>query len=159
MDDIIKVYHEKLGELSYLKGPKAIHCWSGVIEGCEKGFCVILDSPDIETADIDIDFIISIIQNWKSYIEKTWDFIESKLQSQPELFGIGKNEADKYLTESTIPVDLPRFLFYEIYEWAIQYSECAFPIGDPYGICIYFDGEQPIAIEDFSEAEIVDDDE
>ena len=157
MDDIKKIYHKKLGELSYLRGPKAIHCWSGEIKGCEEGFCVILDNPDIDTADI--DFIISIIQNWKSYIEKALDFIKAKLQSQPELFGIGKDEADKYLTESTIPVDCPRFMFYEKCEWTIQYNECAFPIGDPYGMGVNFDGEQPIAIEDFSEAEIVDDDE
>ena len=137
-----------------MKGPKTIHCWAGIIDGCEDGFNIILNSPDVGLSDI--EFISSITRNWKSYIEKATDFIRTKLGAHPEILGLDKGKASVYLSTNNIPIDCPRFVFYDRREWTIIFAECSFPIGEPYGIGVNFDSEQPIAIEDYSEAEIIE---
>lgn len=156
MNEITKIHHKKLGELSYMKGPQKIHCWSGSIDDCEEGFSIVLSNPDIESADI--DFICGVVSNRESHIKKAINFIKIKLNTEPEVFGLEKSE-QPYPTSDNIPVDLPRFVFYEKHEFTIVFGESSLPIGDPYGIGVAFDDEQPITIEDFSEAEIIDDDE
>ena len=46
-----RIYHRDLGALGYQKGPQSIHRWHGDMEGCEQGFDIILNEPDLDLAD------------------------------------------------------------------------------------------------------------
>lgn len=157
MDNKEELYHPKLGYLTYREGPQAIHCWSGIIEGCENEFTIILDNSDIETADI--DFIANIIEKWQHYEKLALNFIKLKLHSEPELLKTTYEETVKYISEENLPATSPQFLFYQNFEWIIHFMDCLLPIGDSYGIGVVFDGVTATAIEDFSEAEIIDEKE
>ena len=153
MDCTGKGYHEKLGELWYSESPKTVHRWSGAIEGCAGGFDIVLNSPDLEVTAV--DFIVIVIQNWKSYMVKSQEFIKSQLDSQPEIWGYGKR---KECSDGDVLVDLPRFVFFEKYKWSIWYSECIFRMHYPngaganYGTSVDFDGEQPCRLSLFSKS-------
>ncbi len=155
MEEVINLHHEKLGDIFYRKGPQDIHCWSGMIEECAEGFSIILSHADLAT--VDIEFIVQVIQNWTTYIEKAFHFIRLTLHSAPELLGLDKKTAAKYLEANDLPLDLPQFLFYENGAWLLHFFECSFPIGTLFGMGINFHGEEPISIEDFSEAEEISD--
>lgn len=150
----IKMYNEKLGELSYMQEVPTLHSWSGQIDGCEGGFIIILEQPDLEKAEI--DFIHSIVSKWGIYIEKALDYILDQLKNQPEIFQVEKEMAKEYLSKEDIPASLPRFCFYDKYEWILHFAESPFPIADPYGLGVAFNKEQPVGIEDFSDAELVE---
>ena len=136
----------KLGKLEYLEGPEKIHCWHGELEGSELGFDIILETSKLDQADE--DFIAKIIQNWKAYEAKALEDIREKLTSEPEFFGLSK--------ENALSFSCPQFTFYENKEWAIIFLENDLGIGEPFGISVNYDGDKLIRICDLSDSEEID---
>lgn len=145
---------KKWGELSYSEGPDTIHCWAGTIKGSREGFAVILNTPDLSGAEGEL--ISRVTENWQAYVKKAKCLIKATLEKQPELLGLANEEAAVYLAADELPVDQPRFLFYEGEQWTLHFLECAFPIGEPFGLGVGFVGEWPTTIEDLSDAEMID---
>ena len=152
MDETLN--HPKLGKLEYLESPEQIHCWHGELEGSELGFDIILETSKLEEADA--DFIAKIIQNWKAYEAKAIDDIREKLTSEPELFGLLKEDADSLSKLENLSLSCPQFTFYENKEWAIIFLENDLDIGEPFGISVNYDGEMLTGVYDLSDAEEID---
>lgn len=152
MDETLN--HPKLGKLKYLESPEQIHCWHGELEGSELGFDIILETSKLDQADA--DFIAKIIQNWKSYEAKAIEDIREKLTSEPELFGLSKEDADSLSKLKDLPFNCPQFTFYENKEWAIVFLENDLGIGEPFGISVNYDGEVLTGVYDLSDSEEFD---
>lgn len=150
-----KVYSKILGELYYKQCSPTLHSWFGEIDGCEQVFTIMLDQPNLEKAEI--EFIHNIVSNWRVYLEKALMFVLEQLKNQPEIFEVEKEKANCYLSKEDVPASLPQFCFYENCEWTLHFTESSFPIADPYGFGVNFDKEQPINIENFSDAELMED--
>lgn len=146
--------HPKLGKLEYLESPEQIHCWHGELEGSELGFDIILETSKLDEADA--DFIAKITQNWKTYEAKAIEDIREKLTSEPEFFGISKEDADSLSKLKDLPFNCPQFTFYENKEWAIVFLENDLGIGEPFGISVNYDGEELIGVYDLADAEEID---
>ena len=144
----------KLGKLEYLEGPEKIHCWHGELEGSELGFDIILETSKLDEADA--DFIAKIIQNWKAYEEKALADLREKLTSEPDLFGLSKEDAERLSKQNSLPFGCPQFTFYEKREWAIIFLENEMGIGEPFGISVNYDGDELIGVDDLSDSEEID---
>lgn len=144
----------KLGKLKYLEGPEKIHCWHGELEGSELGFDIILVTSKLDQADA--DFIAKITQNWKAYEEKALADLREKLISEPETFGLSKEEAGGISKLENLPFSCPQFTFYENQEWVIVFLENDLGIGEPFGISVNYDGEVLTGVYDLSDAEEID---
>lgn len=57
-----------LGALTFQKGPGTIHCWTGRIADTEILFSIILNTSELQSANL--DFIRSVLQNWREYLSK-----------------------------------------------------------------------------------------
>lgn len=144
----------KLGKLEYLEGPEKIHCWHGELEGSELGFDIILETSKLDEADA--DFIAKIIQNWKAYEEKALADLREKLTSEPDLFGLSKEDAERLSKQNSLPFGCPQFTFYEKREWAIIFLENELDIGEPFGISVNYDGEVLTGVYDLADSEEID---
>lgn len=89
MDETLN--HPKLGKLEYIESPEQIHCWHGELGGSELGFDIILETSKLDEADA--DFIAGITKNWKAYEAKALEDIREKLTSEPEFFGLSKEDS------------------------------------------------------------------
>lgn len=148
------VNHPKLGKLKYLDSPEQIHCWHGELEGGELGFDIILETSKLDQADA--DFIAQIIQNRKVYEQKALEDMREKMTTEPELFGLSKEDAYSLLKLEELPFGCPQFTFYENQEWAIIFLENEMGIGEPFGISVNYDGEVLTGVYDLSDAEEID---
>ena len=148
------INHPKLGKLEYLESPEQIHCWHGELEGSELGFDIILETSKLDQADT--DFIAKITQNWKVYEEKALADLREKLTSEPELFGLSKEDEERLSKQNSLPFGCPQFTFYENKEWAIIFLENEMGIGEPFGISVNYDGDELIGIFDLSNSEEID---
>lgn len=152
MDETLN--HPKLGKLEYLESPEQIHCWHGELEGSELGFEIILETSKLDQADA--DFIAEITKNWKAYEAKAIEDIREKLTSEPEFFGISKEDADSLSKLKDLPFNCPQFTFYEKREWAIIFLENEMGIGEPFGISVNYDGEVLTGVYDLADSKEID---
>lgn len=152
MDETLN--HPKLGKLEYLESPEQIHCWHGELEGSELGFDIILETSKLDQADA--DFIAEITKNWKAYEEKALADLRENLTSEPERFGLSKEDAERLSKLKDLPFNCPQFTFYEKREWAIIFLENDLGIGEPFGISVNYDGDKLIRICDLSDSEEID---
>jgi hypothetical protein len=147
--------HPKLGKLEYLESPEQIHCWHGELEDSELGFDIILETSKLDEADA--DFIAKITQNWKAHEEKALADLREKLTSEPEIFGLSKEDVDSIMSKlKERPFSCPQFTFYENKEWAIIFLENDLGIGEPFGISVNYDGEVLTGVYDLADSEEFD---
>ena len=152
MDETLN--HPKLGKLKYLESPEQIHCWHGELEDSELGFDIILETSKLDEADT--DFIAGITQKWKAYEEKALADLREKLTSEPELFGLSKEDVESLSKQNSLHFGYPQFTFYEKREWAIIFLENDLGIGEPFGISVNYDGEELIGVYDLADSEEFD---
>lgn len=152
MDETLN--HPKLGKLKYLESPEQIHCWHGELEGSELGFDIILETSKLD--QVDADFIAEITKNWKTYEAKAIEDICEKPTSEPEFFGLSKEEVESLSKQNSLSFGCPQFTFYENKEWAIIFLENDLGIGEPFGISVNYDGDELIGVYDLSDSEEID---
>ena len=152
MDETLN--HPKLGKLEYIESPEQIHCWHGELEGSELGFDIILETSKLD--EVDADFIAEITKNWKAYEEKALADLRENLTSEPERFGLSKEDAERLSKLKDLPFNCPQFTFYEKREWAIIFLENEMGIGEPFGLSVNYDGDELIGVDDLSDSEEID---
>ena len=74
-----------LGTLTFQKGPGTIHCWTGRIADTEILFSIILNTSEFRSANL--DFICSVLQNWREYLSKA----EHKIPASKLVLELGYN--------------------------------------------------------------------
>lgn len=74
-----------LGALTFQKGPGTIHCWTGRIADTEILFSIILNTSEFRSANL--DFICSVLQNWREYLSKA----EHKIPASKLVLELGYN--------------------------------------------------------------------
>lgn len=140
----------ELGTLTFQKGPDSIHCWTGRIADTEILFSIILNTSELRSANL--DFIRSVIQNWRDYIAKAEHEIWVQIVKSPEKFGLQCAPSLK----KELPVEQPQFLFYDGTEWGLHFEICSLPVGEPFGLMVEFSGDTPTDVYGLSEAEEIE---
>lgn len=121
-----------LGALTFQKGPGTIHCWTGRIADTEILFSIILNTSELRSANL--DFIRSVLQNWREYLSKAEHEIQAQIGKSPEKFGLQRAP----FPETEIPAEQPQFLFYDETEWGLHFEICTLPVGEPFGLTHIF---------------------
>ena len=121
-----------LGALTFQKGPGTIHCWTGRIADTEILFSIILNTSELQSANL--------------------DFIRSVLGKSPEKFGLQRAP----FPETEIPAEQPQFLFYDETEWGLHFEICTLPVGEPFGLMVEFSGDTPTDVYGLSEADEIE---
>ena len=119
-----------LGALTFQKGPGTIHCWTGRIADTEILFSIILNTSELQSANL--DFIRSVLQNWREYLSKAEHEIQAQIGKSPEKFGLQRAP----FPETEIPAEQPQFLFYDETEWGLHFEICTLPVGEPFGLML-----------------------
>lgn len=148
------INHPKLGKLEHIESPEQIHCWHGELEGSELGFDIILETSKLDEADA--GFIAEILKDRKAYETKAIEDIRKKLISDPELFGLSKEDAEHLSKQSELAFTCPQLTFYENQEWAIVFLENEMDIGEPFGISVNYDGEMLTGVYNLADSEEID---
>ena len=139
-----------LGALTFQKGPGTIHCWTGRIADTEILFSIILNTSELRSANL--DFIRSVLQNWREYLSKAEHEIQAQIGKSPEKFGLQRAP----FPETEIPAEQPQFLFYDETEWGLHFEICTLPVGEPFGLMVEFSGDTPTDVYGLSEAEEIE---
>ena len=139
-----------LGVLTFQKGPGSIHCWTGRIADTEILCSIILNTSDLQSANL--DFIRSVIQNWREYLAKAEHEIGMQIAKSPEKFGLQCAPS----IEKELPIEQPQFLFYDGTEWGLHFEICSLPVGEPFGLMAAFSGDTPTEVYGLSEAEEIE---
>ena len=147
-----------LGALTFQKGPGTIHCWTGRIADTEILFSIILNTSELRSANL--DFIRSVLQNWREYLSKAEHEIQAQIGKSPEKFGLQRAP----FPETEIPAEQPQFLFYDETEWGLHFEictlpvgePCTLPVGEPFGLMVEFSGDTPTDVYGLSEAEEIE---
>lgn len=151
-----RIYHRDLGALGYQKGPQSIHRWHGDMEGCEQGFDIILNAPDLDLADAGL--IAGVVRHGDRYRKAALEYLRMKLAEEPELCQLSKADGAEASRREEIPFDRPLFIFYEGREWMILFLENGLDFGGQFGVSVEFSGETPVSVCDLSDAEEIEDD-
>ena len=139
-----------LGVLTFQIGPGTIHCWTGRIADTEILFSIILNTSELRSANL--DFIRSVLQNWREYLSKAEHEIQAQIGKSPEKFGLQRAP----FPETEIPAEQPQFLFYDETEWGLHFEICTLPVGEPFGLMVEFSGDTPTDVYGLSEAEEIE---
>ena len=150
-----RIYHRDLGALGYQKGPQSIHRWHGDMEGCEQGFDIILNAPDLDLADAGL--IAGVVRHGDRYRKAALEYLRMKLAEEPELFHLSKEDSMEASRREELPFDGPLFIFYEGRERMILFLKTGLGLGVQFGLSVEFSGETPVAVCDLSDAEEIAD--
>ena len=131
-------------------GNKEKHCWTGRIADTEILFSIILNTSELRSANL--DFIRSVLQNWREYLSKAEHEIQAQIGKSPEKFGLQRAP----FPETEIPAEQPQFLFYDETEWGLHFEICTLPVGEPFGLMVEFSGDTPTDVYGLSEAEEIE---
>jgi hypothetical protein len=95
------------------------------------------------------------VENAQQFILRATEFVRRILRESPERCGLTQNEANTLLELPTdeFPLDEPSFIVHSSNTWNIHFQEGRLPICAPYGLIVYFEGSEPVQLEDISEAE------
>ena len=106
----------------------------------------------IELQSANLDFIRSVLQNWREYLSKAEHEIQAQIGKSPEKFGLQRAP----FPETEIPAEQPQFLFYDETEWGLHFEICTLPVGEPFGLMVEFSGDTPTDVYGLSEAEEIE---
>lgn len=136
---------EVLGLLSPTQGPGNIFLWKGTLN---VSFNIMLENtPDLQA--VDIHFIREAAGNALSYVDKAIAFVRKDMLLRPDFYRITAEQAGEYAELDLLAT--PEFNFYEDKEWYIKFAEGVFPICEPYGLIVLFNGMVPVGVEDMSD--------
>ena len=87
-------------------------------------------------------------------VAKALSYFQEQLLIRPENFHLSEEEK-QFLNVplQEIPLESPKFLFYDNEEWTLHFAEGGFSFCEPYGVSFHFKGEEPILIENLEDAE------
>ncbi|WP_455928594.1 hypothetical protein [Pseudomonas fluorescens] len=93
-------------------------------------------------------FAATALSEFSKHLNNSINYINQLLRTSPELLGVASNfcPPDELIGE-------PEATFWGDGHWSILFSECALPIGEPYGILINFIGDKISGIENISTAD------
>lgn len=108
---------------------------------------VLADSRDNEAGLAAFERIMADLGTW---IARAQTFLESVYRADPEILG-GDDTFE--LPAGVAVVDGPEVIFHSEDEWSILFADGVFPICEPYGIMVNFQGGKVVDFTDLSDAE------
>ena len=105
--------------------------------GCRVEVTVLLELLDL--SDLDFALINAVVADVDRYLSAAVGFVEARLRADPADFGVAA------APEST-GLDLPEVTFSDS-GWLVRFAVAPFPVADPYGLLVEFDGDTPVHVE------------
>ncbi|MGW2871818.1 hypothetical protein [Kitasatospora sp. NPDC001225] len=158
------VFRNGIGRLLPSRGPDGLRVWSidqaprSTLYGAPVEATILLeDTDDLDRADLPL--VAEVLGRIDHYLETALHFVREAVAADPALFGLTEAESQPYLRlpAADFPLDSPQLNFY-LDEWHLHFAEGRLPICDPYGLAVVFDGQQPLRVEDLSDASPIDPD-
>lgn len=129
--------------------PDGLSCWrlpnppSSALFGCPVDVTVLLEL--LELPDADFVLINTVIADVDRYLAVAVEFVEQRLRDDPAFFGLTEPPAD-------LGLHLPEVTFSDA-GWLVRFAEAPYPIADPYGLLVEFEGETPVLVDGTADAE------
>jgi hypothetical protein len=129
--------------------PDGLRCWrlpnppSSTLYGCPVDVTVLLEL--LELPDADFVLINTVVADVDRYLTAAAEFVEQRLRDDPAFFGLTEPPAAPGL-------DLPEVTFSDA-GWLVRFAEAPYPIADPYGLLVEFEGETPVLVDGTADAE------
>jgi hypothetical protein len=126
-----------------------LRCWrlpnppSSTLYGCPVDVTVLLEL--LELPDADFVLINTVVADVDRYLTAAAEFVEQRLRDDPAFFGLTEPPAAPGL-------DLPEVTFSDA-GWLVRFAEAPYPIADPYGLLVEFEGETPVLVDGTADAE------
>ena len=101
-----------------------------------------------------IAFIEKKLASADNLVAKALSYFQEQLLIRPENFHLSEEEK-QFLNVplQEIPLESPKFLFYDNEEWTLHFAEGGFSFCEPYGVSFHFKDEKPILIENLEDSE------
>jgi hypothetical protein len=114
--------------------------------GCAVEVAVLLEH--LELTDIDFAQVNAVVTDLDRYLAAAVDFVAARLATDPAFFGVDA-------APDRLGLDLPEVTFNDS-GWMVRFAEAPYPIADPYGLMVEFDGDTPTDVEGTADAEAID---
>jgi hypothetical protein len=153
-------YNTKFGALTFSQKVEDEYFWEASFqwksdfykETLQLPFSVFSKSETI-TPDT-IAFIEKKLASADNLVAKALSYFQEQLLIRPENFHLSEEEK-QFLNVplQEIPLESPKFLFYDNEEWTLHFAEGGFSFCEPYGVSFHFKDEKPILIENLEDSE------
>ena len=92
----------------------------------------------LELPDLDFVLIDAVVSDVDRYLRAAAEFVASRLRDDPGFFEV--TEAPEELG-----LDLPEITFSDS-GWLVRFAVAPFPIAEPLGLLVEFDGDSPVLL-------------
>jgi len=110
--------------------------------GCRVEVNVLLELLDL--TDLDFALINAVVADVDRYLSAAYEFVERRLREDPAYFGVTAVSEPPAL-------DLPEVTFSDA-GWLVRFAAAPFPIADPYGLLVEFEGDTPTQVDGTADA-------
>lgn len=114
--------------------------------GCPVEVMVVLEQ--LELTDLDFTWIDAVVADLDRYLRVAEEFVAARVREDPGYFEVEQTPAE-------LGLDLPEVTFSDS-GWLVRFAEAPFPIADPDGLLIEFDGATPTRVDGTADAEDVE---
>ena len=128
--------------------PDGLSCWrlpnppSSTLFGCPVDVTVLLEL--LELPDADYALVNAVVSDVDRYLAAAVEFVSRRCKDDPAFFGLTEPPAE-------LGLDLPEVTFSDS-GWLVRFAQAPFPIADPYGLLVEFEGDTPTDIEGTADA-------
>lgn len=108
---------------------------------------VLLEHPDTEAA-LDLDFIAGVLADLDTLLQAGAAKVHQAVEAEPARYQAAIGEA--------FGLDDPELTFGVGPGWTLRFADCSLPVAAELGFAVYFDGREPIEVDDLADPEFVD---
>lgn len=109
---------------------------------------VMVVLEQLELTDLDFTWIDAVVADLDRHLRVAAEFVAARLREDPAHFEVDEAPAE-------LGLDLPEVTFSDS-GWLVRFAEAPFPIADPDGLLIEFDGDTPTRVDGTADADEVE---
>ncbi|MFJ3956860.1 hypothetical protein [Arthrobacter sp. NPDC090010] len=136
-----------------IDSPDSIACWTATIastgEDTPRAVSIVLE-PAVQPDQRLLQFAAVVVSRFDEFADLAKAYLQQRL-SEPEF---GLQEAELSALRNGEPLfDEPEAVIWSDDDWMLRFTESRLELADPYGIAVLFEGTNPSAVEDLSDAD------
>lgn len=139
--------------LQRVDAPAGIACWTAALPGDEPRSISVLIEPAEPPSTEALDRAALVIADFDSLVLAALRFLAKTLVEPPWHLTAAERER---LSSGRPPFRTPEAIVWSDGSWMLRFAECEVGLGEDYGIGVDFADSEPVAVEDFSDADLVE---
>jgi len=101
----------------------------------------------LELTDLDFTRIDAVVNAVDRYLGVAAAFVAAKVREDPEFFGVTS-------VGERLGLDQPEVTFSDA-GWMVRFAQAPFPIAEPFGLLVEFEGDTPVRVDGTADADDV----